>query len=100
MRSPPEMLRHGQVGLRRWRPDDAAALLAAVIESQEDLRPWMPWADHYDEDRAAEFLGDCATQWDSGNAYTYAITVGDQIVGSAGLHNRVGEDGMEIGYWV
>lgn len=100
MTSPQETLSHGQVILRRWRADDAAALLAAVIESQEDLRPWMPWADHYDEDRAAEYLRDCAAQWASGNAFVYAITVGDQIVGSAGLHNRASDGGMEIGYWV
>jgi len=100
MSSPPEKLSHGQVRLRRWRPDDAAALLAAVIESQGHLRPWMPWADHYDQDRAAEFLRECGAQWASGDAFAYAIIVGDQIVGSAGLHNRVGDGGLEIGYWV
>ena len=63
MASPPEALSHGQVSLRRWRPGDAAALLAAVIESQEHLRPWMPWADRYDADSAAEFLRECEAQW-------------------------------------
>ncbi len=100
MTSPPETLSHGPVSLRRWRPDDAAALLAAVIESQEHLRPWMPWADRYDEDRAVEYLRECDAQWASGNAFAYAIVVGGQIVGSAGLHNRVGDGGLEIGYWV
>jgi RimJ/RimL family protein N-acetyltransferase len=100
MTSPPETLSHGQVSLRRWRPDDAGALLAAVIESQEHLRLWMPWADPYDEDRAAEFLRDCDAQWASGGGFAYAITVGGEIVGSAGLHNRVGDGGLEIGYWV
>jgi RimJ/RimL family protein N-acetyltransferase len=100
MASPPETLGHGQVSLRRWRRDDAAALLAAVIESQEHLRPWMPWADGYDEDKAAAYLRDCDAQWSSGSAFVYAIIVGDQIVGSAGLHNRVGDGGLEIGYWV
>lgn len=100
MTSPPEMLSHGQVSLRRWRPGDAAALLAAVIESQEHLRPWMLWADGYDEDRAAEYLRECQAQWASGSDFTYAIIAGDHIVGSAGLHDRVGEGGLEIGYWV
>ena len=77
-----------------------AALLAAVIESHEHLRPWMPWADHYDQDRAAEYLRDCQAQWASGSAFSYAIIVGDHIVGSAGLHDRVGDGGLEIGYWV
>ena len=100
MTSPLDKLSHGQVDLRRWHPDDAAALAAAVIESQEQLRPWMPWADHYDEDRAAEFLRDCAAHWSSGSDFNYAITIGGQIVGSAGLHDRVGAGGLEIGYWV
>lgn len=47
-------------------------------------------ADHYDEDRAAEYLGECEAQWASGDAFAYAIIVGDQIVGSAGLHRRGG----------
>jgi ribosomal-protein-serine acetyltransferase len=100
MTSPPEMLSHGQVRLRRWSPDDATALLSAVIESQDDLRPWMPWADGYDEDRAVGYLRDCDTQWASGHAFTYAIVVGDRIVGSAGLHKRGGDGALEVGYWV
>jgi ribosomal-protein-serine acetyltransferase len=100
MTSPAEVLSHGQVTLRRWRPDDAAALLAAVIESQEHLGRWMHWADGYDQDRAAEYLRECQAEWASGDAFAYAIIVADQIVGSAGLHNRVGDGGLEIGYWV
>jgi RimJ/RimL family protein N-acetyltransferase len=100
MTSPPDTLSRGQVSLRRWRPDDAVALLAAVIESQGDLRPWLPWADRYDEDRAAEFVSDCEAQWASGDAFIYAIIVDDHIVGSAGLHNRAGDGALEIGYWV
>ena len=100
MDSPPETLSHGQVSLRRWRQDDAAALLAAVLQSQQDLRPWMPWADHYDQDSAAGYLRQCEEQWASGSAFAYAIVAGGQIVGSAGLHDRVGGGGLEIGYWV
>jgi RimJ/RimL family protein N-acetyltransferase len=100
MTSPSETLSHGQVILRRWRPADAPALLAAIIESQEHLRPWMPWAEGYDEVRAAAYLRDCDTQWAAGDAFAFAIIVGDQIAGSAGLHRRVGDGGLEIGYWV
>jgi ribosomal-protein-serine acetyltransferase len=98
--SPAEVLSQGRVSLRRWRRDDAAALLSAVVESHEHPRPWMPWADGYDEDRAAEYLRDCDAQWASGSAFAYAIVVGDHIVGSAGLHKRVGDGALEIGYWV
>ena len=99
MASPPETLCHGQISLRRWRPDDAAALLAAVIASQEHLRPWMPWADQYDEDKAAEFLRECDAQWAAGDAFAYAIIADGPIVGSAGLlpHRRRRSG---VGYWV
>jgi RimJ/RimL family protein N-acetyltransferase len=100
MTSPSETLHVSRSPLRRRRPADAAALLAAIIELQEHLRPWMPWADGYDEARAAEYLRDCDTHWAAGDAFAFAIIVGDQIVGSAGLHKRVGDDGLEIGYWV
>src|SRR5690349_23643461 len=100
MTRPPEVLEHGQVSLRRWRGDDAAELLAAVIESQEHLRPWMPWAESYDENRAVEYLRECDAEWEAGSSFAYAIVVSGQIAGSAGLHNRVGEGGLEIGYWV
>ncbi|MDB5067033.1 MAG: Acetyltransferase, partial [Chloroflexi bacterium] len=32
------------VVLERWRAGDAAALLTAVSESVDHLRPWMAWA--------------------------------------------------------
>ena len=100
MNSPPVELSHGQVTLRRWRPDDAGALLAAVIESREHLRPWMHWADGYDQNRAVEYLRECQAEWASGETFAYAVIIADQIVGSAGLHNRVGDGGLEVGYWV
>ncbi|HUC57372.1 MAG TPA: GNAT family N-acetyltransferase [Streptosporangiaceae bacterium] len=100
MTRPPEALTHGQVTLRRWRLEDAAELLIAITESLDELRPWMPWAQEYDGDKAAEYLSNSAAQWDSGSDFSYAITVGDRIVGSAGLHRRVGDDALEIGYWV
>ncbi|HEX9066391.1 MAG TPA: GNAT family N-acetyltransferase [Streptosporangiaceae bacterium] len=100
MTSPPETLTYGQVSLRRWRAADAGALLAAVTESADHLRPFMPWADGYNAKRATEYLSGCDAQWESGSAFAYAITVDGAIVGSAGLHNRVEPGALEIGYWV
>jgi len=85
MGSPPELLSRSQVSLRRWRREDVAALLAVVIESQEVLRPWMPWADCYDEDSAAGFLRECEAQWASGSAFAYAIIVAEL----SGLIDRI-----------
>ena len=40
---PNELIEHAPVTLRRFRAEDAGALFGAVIESLDELRPWMPW---------------------------------------------------------
>lgn len=42
----PERLESERLLLRAPQPDDAAMINAAVHESLDNLRPWMPWADH------------------------------------------------------
>ena len=44
---PDELIEHGPVTLRRYREDDVDAVFAAVTESLDHLRPWMPWAAEY-----------------------------------------------------
>jgi len=92
------------VVLRRWREGDAEALVAAVSESLEHLRPWMPWAQEVPGLQAQrEWLAGQVAAFDAGDEFTYAITAPgsrDEILGSCGLHRRKGPDAMEIGYWV
>lgn len=97
---PPEILQHGPATLRRWQPGDEEAAYLAVIESQDHLRPWMPWASCYSREDAAEFIAGCDRDWESGLAFNYAITVAGVIAGSCGLMARIGPGGLEIGYWV
>jgi len=97
---PRETLEHGPLTLRRWRRDDEEAVYTAVIESQHHLRPWMPWAAGYSRETAAGFLAACDRDWESGDAYNYAMTVDGQVAGSCGLMARIGPGGLEIGYWV
>jgi ribosomal-protein-serine acetyltransferase len=40
---PPDRIEGDGLLLRRWHLDDAEDLARAVAESQEHLRPWMPW---------------------------------------------------------
>ena len=40
----PECIRTERLLLRRPQPGDGVALNAAVCESIDELRPWMPWA--------------------------------------------------------
>jgi ribosomal-protein-serine acetyltransferase len=97
---PPELLQHGPATLRRWQFGDEEAAYVAVIESQDHLRPWMPWAKGYSRENAVEFVAGCDRDWDNGLAFNYAITVDGAIAGSCGLMARIGPGGLEIGYWV
>jgi len=103
---PPREVRAGSLVCRRWREDDAEALFEAVSASAEHLRPWMPWAKGYDLDGAREFLARQAPRAapDGDEPVTdaaYAICDLDgRILGSCGLHARLGAGALEIGYWV
>ena len=97
---PPEVLVRGPVTLRRWQPGDEEGVFVAVIESQDHLRPWMPWAPGYSRQSAFEFIVACDRDWEIGSAFNYAMTVDGAIAGSCGLMARIGPGGLEIGYWV
>lgn len=90
--------------LRCWEPTDAAALKAAIDASLEHLRPWMPWAKDEPEDLQAkiERLRRWRGQFDLGRDFVYGVFSPDEreVLGSSGLHTRVGEGAREIGYWI
>jgi ribosomal-protein-serine acetyltransferase len=97
---PDEVICRGAVTLRRWRPDDLEAVLAAVTSSAGQLSPWLSWAAGYRRESAQEFLARAARDWADGTAYGYAITTGGALAGGIGLMARIGPGGLEIGYWV
>ncbi|MEU9631479.1 GNAT family N-acetyltransferase [Streptomyces luteogriseus] len=100
MGQPADVLRFDQVELRRWRVDDIEALHRAITESRDHLLPWMPFAATHDRKQGEGFLSHSEEQWASGEAYNYAITSGGAVIGSCGLHRRIGPGGLEIGYWL
>ena len=91
-----------EVTLRHWRPEDAEALNDAVARSLDELRPWMPWA--AEEPRPVADREQLIRQWESdradGTQEAFGIFVDGEVAGSCGLHRRIGEGGLEIGYWV
>ena len=97
---PAEILEHGPVTLRRYQPDDLDAVFQSVTESLDHLRPWMPWAEGYTRDSAAEFLAKSARGWADGTEYNYVMVAGGVLAGGCGLMSRIGPGGLEIGYWV
>ncbi|WP_436736109.1 GNAT family N-acetyltransferase [Streptomyces sp. BBFR102] len=98
--APPELLSARPAELRRWRREDADALHRAVSKSREHLAPWMPWAAGQGPRETEEYLGRCDEEWESGRAYSYALTVDGAVLGSCGLMRRIGPGGLEIGYWL
>jgi ribosomal-protein-serine acetyltransferase len=90
------------VELRHWQVQDAPALSRAVLESLDHLRPWMPWA--ADEPRSAEEREELIRGWErdrrEGGDEVLGVFRDGQPVGGCGLHQRIGENGLELGYWI
>jgi len=90
--------------IRCYNPSDAPLLAESVTDSLEHLRPWMPWV--YNEPEPIEekirrlklFRGN----FDLGQNFTYGIFNLEEtkLMGGTGLHTRLGENELEIGYWI
>jgi ribosomal-protein-serine acetyltransferase len=90
--------------VRAYEDDDAPALEAAVAASVEHLRPWMGWVTGppagvawrrgWIRDVRAEEAGGGDRYRGFFDARTGAL------LGSGGLHRRIGPRAWEIGYWV
>ncbi len=90
--------------IRSPMPGDGAEVQAAVAESIEDLRPWMPWAKHVpaveeNEEYARQGRALFITREDLRLVLFLKGT--HTFVGGSGLH-RINWDVrcFEIGYWV
>lgn len=98
---PPETIESGDLVLRRWQPEFAAAATAAIQESLPQLKPFLPWAqDDYDTADSQSYIERSSKNWAEGTEFNYAIftTAGD-LAGGIGLMTRMGPDVLEIGYW-
>ncbi|HEY2654640.1 MAG TPA: GNAT family N-acetyltransferase [Solirubrobacteraceae bacterium] len=98
----PELaLRDGELRLRPWSQDDAAALNAAVADSVEHLRPWMEWiaGEPQTVSQRGEWILQSERDRASGGQLLLGTFVDGAIAGGCGLHARVGVGGLEIGYW-
>ena len=92
----------GDLVLRGWRQADAPELARALRRSREHLAPWMEWANAPAPSPAGQALRFDA--WEArrrgGGDAIYGIFLGGRVAGGCGLHQRLGPDGLEIGYWV
>jgi RimJ/RimL family protein N-acetyltransferase len=90
--------------IRCWNPVDTPLLKAAIDESLDHLREWMPWAHQEPETLEAKVarLRQFRGNFDLDNNYIYGIFNIDEnrVLGGTGLHSRAGENALEIGYWI
>jgi ribosomal-protein-serine acetyltransferase len=88
--------------LRRLEVGDAETLDTAVRESLDHLRPWMAWIaeEPLTIARRRKLLAQWERDWRAGDDVILGVFMDDELVGSSGLHHRIGPDGLEIGYWV
>lgn len=90
------------IAIRPWIIEDARALDAAIADSLDHLRPWMPWV--ASEPRSLIDREAMIQRWETerraGGDLVFGIFRGVAVVGGCGLHHRIGRRGLEIGYWV
>ncbi len=102
--SPAYSIRTGRLWIRCYQPSDATLLKEAIDASLDQLRPWLPWAEREPEELEAkiERLRRFRGEFDLGQNFTYGAFApdGSRLLGGTGLHPRIGEGGLEIGYWL
>ena len=90
--------------IRCWEPADAPLLKAAIDASREHLLPWMPWAagEPQSLEQQVGVMRHFRGQFDLDQDYVYGILNRDEtaVLGGSGLHTRVGNKALMIGYWI
>jgi RimJ/RimL family protein N-acetyltransferase len=101
---PPYRLETDRLVVRCWEPRDALLLKDAIDSSLDHLRPWMQWAQNEPQtlEEKIELLRRFRGNFDLGEDFVYGILARDEtrVIGGTGLHRRVGDDALEIGYFV
>ena len=90
--------------IRCYQPSDAKMLETSVLESLEHLKPWMPWAHNepVSIEARTKAVQSFRGKFDIGENYIYGIFNADEtrLIGGTGLHPRIGDNELEIGYWI
>ena len=90
------------IRLRRWRSDDADAIVSACCDPE--LALWLDGIPQpYGRDDALSYVAMCERGWDAGSQATFAITdaASGEVLGSISVAAKDVEEAVaEIGYWV
>ena len=97
---PPDHIDLGDVVLRAPRLDDAEALLAATTVDLDHLGPWMAWAtpEQNTLDQRRAFIQEDLQRPEGDRSATYLVVdpADGTVLGSTGLYDRVGPDGLDF----
>ena len=98
----PDSLHVGEYVVRKYEIADAQALVDAVTESSEHLRPWMPWMKFEPQTVAQRevLIKTWSDSWDTCTEFVMGIFLDDRVVGGTGIHLRGDVNTVDIGYWV
>ena len=100
----PDELRSARLVIRPYRPDDAAAVFAAIDESRELLGPWLPWVhSHRDADDTRDFCTRAAAGWllrSSLDLGIFAARDGMYLGGTGIPRLDWRARTFEVGYWL
>lgn len=100
--APPERIEVDGLVLRRWRPEDLQARFEAINASYEHLHAWMDWIPEpptLEGQRAWDELRGEGWPDKTGCPYGIFDAADGGVLGSMGVHDRIGPGGLEIGYW-
>jgi RimJ/RimL family protein N-acetyltransferase len=100
----PDRIVGARVVLRPFERADAPALWAAIDESREHLRPWLPWADgHRTVEATRDFAAKQQAGWIGRTDFGCGVfvKVDGRVLGGSGLHvHDWRARHFEIGYWL
>jgi len=98
----PDRIETERLVLRLWTEADVPGLVAAIAASIDHLRPWMSWIPGEPEtvERKTERVVRWRREWEEGGKSVLGVFLDGEPIGGTGLHRRVGEGGVEIGYWI
>lgn len=89
--------------LRPYEIEDAEQLKDSITETLDLLLPWMPWAKEEPQtlEQKRSLIGGWKKDWNSEKDFVFGIfDLDGELVGSTGLHRRVGPRAFETGYWM
>lgn len=89
--------------IRCYQMEDAPMLSDAITRSLDHLRPWMPWAKSQPTPESTiKLLKLFHETFYLGQDYFFGIfnKTETELIGSTGLHTRIGAHAREIGYWI